>query len=120
MDQSEDVRESERERRETLHDVVATTHACDRFVVRNPSTWHSGHSDTRRCQSRADRPAFALARPTVLGSGWSAKRAESTEKPRCARFQATPTGPSAITARRTWYKRLMSVGTCRRDGIGSP
>jgi hypothetical protein len=68
MDPSEDVRESERERCESLHDVVATTHACDRFVVRNPPAWHSGNSGTRRCENCRCR---SLSRRHVGDSGWS-------------------------------------------------
>jgi hypothetical protein len=97
MDQSEDVRESERERCETLHDVVATTHACDRFVVRNPSAWHSRHSRARRRDSRAGWSAVAPARPTVRDRGWFAKKAKSiaehmacTEAPECASCSGHP------------------------------
>jgi hypothetical protein len=67
-------RERQQESSETLHHVDASTHACDRSVVRNPPAWHSGHSGTRRRDFRAGWSAVALPRPTVRHSGWSAKK----------------------------------------------
>jgi len=58
-------RERQRESGETLHHVVAATHACDAFVVRNPPAWQSGHSNAQRCESGACRSAVALARQTA-------------------------------------------------------
>lgn len=55
-------RESQREGGETLHHLVAPPHARDRFVVRNPPAWQSGHSGAGLRESRADQPAVTLGR----------------------------------------------------------